>query len=465
MVESVRVPVAGVEREGERARAAMWRAGGAPSSLGALRRLWACGREGTRLARGRVGGTAVARASARRGAHGRAAEPASTQQQSAGGSWQEEVEQIADLLLFGAAMHVLTKYLVSTTQCIGPSMLPTISTDGDVLLTMPFYLYRHLNGGLPTLGSIVICTSPTNPDQTVCKRVLGLPGDTVTVRPPPCRATPIRTFSTAPGDREPLIDDSPPGSSTYQLILPRGHMWLQGDNLDDSTDSRIYGPVPVALIQSVAMLRLWPFSTAGNLPAAPPLPALPARDAQHSQPFDAAEALDAADLLAKDDDSQEDAHHSPAPAFQSLPVRSAHSMQDGEAQSELMLGRSEEHPAADVRRQNGAAPVWASGNVQMDVVGSEYGALPTAMASERDGAVIARGGRTEPSMQYTRGNECIAKRVGEALPQLRQGLVKVEDEAERERIRQAIEEVEHAVARLHTLQEERRGQLGTGGGG
>jgi len=191
--------------------------------------------------------------------------------EGASGVWSE----MGELVLFGAGMYVLTNYFINTTQCVGPSMAPSISTDGDVLLTVPFCLYRHLRGGLPQLGSVVISTSPTSPDQTVCKRVLGLPGETITVRPPPGRYTPIRAFSTAPGDREPLIDRPPFGAASYQLVLPRGHVWLQGDNLDDSTDSRIYGPVPLALIQSVAMLRIWPFSTAGALPGSPPLPPLP----------------------------------------------------------------------------------------------------------------------------------------------------------------------------------------------
>jgi inner membrane protease subunit 1 len=184
-------------------------------------------------------------------------------------SWDEEVKQIGDLLLFGAAMHVLTSCFLCTTQCVGPSMTPTISTDGDVLLAVPFCLYRRVHGGLPPLDSVVLCTSPSNPDQTVCKRVLGLPGDTVTVLPPPGRASAIRRFGSAPGELQARSVEPPPGTRAYQLSLPRGHVWLQGDNLGDSTDSRIYGPVPVALIQSVAVLRLWPFRTAGSLPSAP----------------------------------------------------------------------------------------------------------------------------------------------------------------------------------------------------
>lgn len=33
------------------------------------------------------------------------------------------------------------------------------------------------------------------------------------------------------------------------LQIPKGHLWLLGDNADDSTDSRDYGPVPYGLVR------------------------------------------------------------------------------------------------------------------------------------------------------------------------------------------------------------------------
>lgn len=34
-----------------------------------------------------------------------------------------------------------------------------------------------------------------------------------------------------------------------QFQVPRGHVWIEGDNKEGSKDSRIYGPVPYGLIQ------------------------------------------------------------------------------------------------------------------------------------------------------------------------------------------------------------------------
>ena len=47
-------------------------------------------------------------------------------------------------------------------------------------------------------------------------------------------------------------------------------MWLQGDNLGDSTDSRYYGPVPLALVQGVVFARV--YASPGWIPRLMPPP-------------------------------------------------------------------------------------------------------------------------------------------------------------------------------------------------
>ncbi|KAI9366794.1 peptidase S24/S26A/S26B/S26C [Zopfochytrium polystomum] len=66
----------------------------------------------------------------------------------------------------------------------------------------------------------------------VCKRVLGLPGDTVL--------------------RDPTV------SLTETIKVPPGHIWLQGDNYSNSTDSRVYGPVPLGLMKGRVVCKVFP---------------------------------------------------------------------------------------------------------------------------------------------------------------------------------------------------------------
>jgi len=49
------------------------------------------------------------------------------------------------------------------------------------------------------------------------------------------------------------------------MQVPKGHVWLQGDNLLHSRDSREYGPIPLALIKGRVMYQVhlsWSLSTA-----------------------------------------------------------------------------------------------------------------------------------------------------------------------------------------------------------
>ena len=88
-----------------------------------------------------------------------------------------------------------------------------------------------------TQGDVVIAQSPSDPSYTVCKRVLGVEGDVVKA-----------------------------DSSSYQVAattIPKGYVWLQGDNAQNSTDSRTYGPVPYALVQGKVVCRIFPFSQIG----------------------------------------------------------------------------------------------------------------------------------------------------------------------------------------------------------
>lgn len=64
---------------------------------------------------------------------------------------------------------------------------------------------------------------------------------------------------------EELNGDAIGGSSMTQrkfksntVVVPRGHVWLEGDNVENSSDSRHYGPIPQGLIKSRAICRLWP---------------------------------------------------------------------------------------------------------------------------------------------------------------------------------------------------------------
>ncbi|OQR97065.1 mitochondrial inner membrane protease subunit 1 [Achlya hypogyna] len=121
--------------------------------------------------------------------------------------------------------------------CVGPSMLPTLNEHGDiVLLDKITPRFRRLRN-----GEVVIAKSPSNHRQTVCKRIVASEGETVGLK---------HRYN---------------ANRVEMKTVPKGHVWLEGDNKHDSHDSRYYGPVPYALIQGRVALRIWPLTQLGFL--------------------------------------------------------------------------------------------------------------------------------------------------------------------------------------------------------
>ncbi len=107
-------------------------------------------------------------------------------------------------------------------------MFPTMSMTGEAALELKWIDPKRLRR-----GDLVTYISPIDPTRRVCKRVTGLPGDIICVDP---------TGEYAP--------------STEHVVVPRNHIWVTGDNLAWSRDSRMYGPVPLGLVKGRLYARV-----------------------------------------------------------------------------------------------------------------------------------------------------------------------------------------------------------------
>ncbi|KAE8450964.1 hypothetical protein EG329_005404 [Mollisiaceae sp. DMI_Dod_QoI] len=126
--------------------------------------------------------------------------------------------------------HVFAEYGYWAGACQGPSMLPTIEVYGDWVLVSK--TYRRGRG--IKVGDLVQFDSVVEPGDKVIKTVLGLEGDYV-------------------------LRDSP-GANDQMIQIPQGHCWVVGDNLHASRDSRMFGPMPVALIKGKVIAKVLPWS-------------------------------------------------------------------------------------------------------------------------------------------------------------------------------------------------------------
>ena len=87
---------------------------------------------------------------------------------------------------------------------------------------------QHIASGLQR-GDVIILYHPSK-EATICKRIIGMPGDRI-----------VRT------DGDPR-----------HLVVPPGHLWIEGDNARNSLDSRSYGTVSASLVIGTVICRLWP---------------------------------------------------------------------------------------------------------------------------------------------------------------------------------------------------------------
>ncbi|GMP73903.1 hypothetical protein CsSME_00031493 [Camellia sinensis var. sinensis] len=139
---------------------------------------------------------------------------------------------------FFCALHVINAYLCTPALTQGPSMLPTFSLTGDLILAERI----STRFGKVVPGDIVLVRSSENPRKIVAKRVKGMEGDSVTYVVDPNNSDRRDTF-----------------------VVPKGHVWIEGDNIYASNDSRKFGAVPYGLIQSRVFWRVWPPKDFGSV--------------------------------------------------------------------------------------------------------------------------------------------------------------------------------------------------------
>lgn len=142
----------------------------------------------------------------------------------------------------------------------GDSMAPTFMSNEYLVLDEISY-YFHM----PERGDVVIFRYPLDPSIFFIKRLIGIPGDTVTITD---GIVSIRTSSTSTPQifAEPYVSPMNQKKETSTITLATDEYFVMGDNRSASSDSRVWGPVPRRYIVGRPVVRIYPFQHFSILP-------------------------------------------------------------------------------------------------------------------------------------------------------------------------------------------------------
>ncbi len=148
-------------------------------------------------------------------------------------------------------MSGLLKLLTSQHYVVhGDSMKPGFEAGQYLLVSR-----RAYRGASPARGDVVIVRDPTpgKDEVSYLKRIVGLPGEEVTVKEGV-------VFINGQHLPEPYLRGAPAafGLSEQTWVLGPSQYFVMGDNRVKSTDSREFGPVPRQRIVGKVWFRYWP---------------------------------------------------------------------------------------------------------------------------------------------------------------------------------------------------------------
>jgi len=156
--------------------------------------------------------------------------------------WEIAQTGLLSIILFAAINLTTTRILVQSV-----SMQPTLYESDRVLVNKLAYRF-----GAPTRKDVIVFNPPLpNTNEPYIKRIIGLPGDIV-------RITNGHVFVNELPLHETYIAAPPNYAGSWNV--PPGHVFVLGDNRNNSYDSHYWGVVALDSILGKAEFVFWPFS-------------------------------------------------------------------------------------------------------------------------------------------------------------------------------------------------------------
>lgn len=132
--------------------------------------------------------------------------------------------------------------------------------DGEYLLTDKV-TYRF---GEPQRGDVIVFEAPYEEGDEFIKRIIGLPGDTVSIQSGSVYVNGTRLEENYIDGSIYTVGGNFLGDGATETVPPH-QFFVLGDNRDFSSDSRAWGYVPINNITGRAWVIYWPVQNSGTI--------------------------------------------------------------------------------------------------------------------------------------------------------------------------------------------------------
>ena len=161
---------------------------------------------------------------------------------------------LRDLILSLLLAFVVIVFLYQPVQVEGTSMMPKLFDHERIFINKFLYRFEPIQR-----GDIVVFRYPLDPSKSYIKRVIGLPGEWVSIEQGLVliNAKPLAETYVPPSYLD--HDSYPP------VHVEPGHYYVLGDHRESSNDSRVWGTVDRDFIYGKAAFVYWPLDQLGAL--------------------------------------------------------------------------------------------------------------------------------------------------------------------------------------------------------
>lgn len=159
-------------------------------------------------------------------------------------NWMRFLLDVVETVVLAVVLFIGINAVSARVRVDGQSMRPTLEDGEFLLVNKTVYFFGDVSR-----GDIVVFHFPLNPEEELIKRVIGLPGDSVAVRD-------SQLFVNGQMLNEPYIAQAPLYSGEW--VVTEGHLFVLGDNRNNSNDSKDWGLLPMENVVGKAVLIYWP---------------------------------------------------------------------------------------------------------------------------------------------------------------------------------------------------------------